>query len=302
MYRMIVMDTKCKFPGCSRDDAFNKGCRCKRCIQTYVNNSTSNSIINKEKEIDTEEILKIKYKCKYPSRFHSFPKTICNCTECVKARNELYSINRKKLYPFCFFPNNKALKSYKKGCRCKRCISANKQKNHLNNNQDPVFKQLQQNKIDKERVELGSIYCNYDSNNPHKITKKTIQLDYEYNGFGKFRKKNKPLQERIYPRSGRQRGLEIPTSLEKRTLDYAIKTRLTARKRASELKLLPSLSLQEQYEELEIYKKCYMLSESTNIPHEVDHIIPLSKGGLHHPSNLQVLTAEENRKKSNKII
>ena len=138
------------------------------------------------------------------------------------------------------------------------------------------------------------------SNNPPKIIKKTIQLDYEYNDFSKFRK-NKPLQKKINSASGRRRGLEIPTSLEKRTLDYAIKTRLTARKRAAELKLLPSLSLQEQYEELEIYKKCYMLSESTNIPHEVDHIIPLSKGGLHHPSNLQVLTAEENRKKSNKI-
>lgn len=265
MYRMIVMDTKCKFPGCSRDDAFNKGCKCKRCIQT------------------TEEILKIKYKCKYPERGHSFPKTTCNCTECVKARNESYSINRKKLYPFCFFPNNKGLKSYKKGCRCERCISAYNVKNPSKNNLDyNLFLNLKR------------------SNNPPKIIKKTIQLDYEYNDFSKFRK-NKPLQKKINSASGRPRGLEIPTSLEKRTLDYAIKTRLTARKRASELKLLPSLSLQEQYEELEVYKKCYMLSESTNIPHEVDHIIPLSKGGLHHPSNLQVLTAEENRKKSNKI-
>lgn len=36
--------------------------------------------------------------------------------------------------------------------------------------------------------------------------------------------------------------------------------------------------------------------------YEVDHIIPISKGGLHHQDNLQYLTAEENRKKSNKII
>jgi 5-methylcytosine-specific restriction endonuclease McrA len=36
--------------------------------------------------------------------------------------------------------------------------------------------------------------------------------------------------------------------------------------------------------------------------YEVDHIIPISKGGLHTLENLQYLTAIENRKKSNKIL
>lgn len=36
--------------------------------------------------------------------------------------------------------------------------------------------------------------------------------------------------------------------------------------------------------------------------YEVDHIIPISKGGLHSLENLQYLTKSENRKKSNKII
>lgn len=36
--------------------------------------------------------------------------------------------------------------------------------------------------------------------------------------------------------------------------------------------------------------------------HEVDHIIPISKGGSHSLDNLQYLTKEENRKKSNKIL
>ena len=36
--------------------------------------------------------------------------------------------------------------------------------------------------------------------------------------------------------------------------------------------------------------------------YEVDHIIPISKGGLHCIENLQYLTISENRKKSNKIL
>lgn len=48
-----------------------------------------------------------------------------------------------------------------------------------------------------------------------------------------------------------------------------------------------------------IIKKIY---ENCPDGHEVDHIIPLSKGGLHHEDNLQYLTIEENRKKGNKII
>jgi 5-methylcytosine-specific restriction endonuclease McrA len=35
--------------------------------------------------------------------------------------------------------------------------------------------------------------------------------------------------------------------------------------------------------------------------YEVDHIIPISKGGLHSIENLQYLTVSENRKKSNKL-
>jgi 5-methylcytosine-specific restriction endonuclease McrA len=36
--------------------------------------------------------------------------------------------------------------------------------------------------------------------------------------------------------------------------------------------------------------------------YEVDHIIPISKGGEHTISNLQYLTITENRKKSNKLL
>jgi len=43
----------------------------------------------------------------------------------------------------------------------------------------------------------------------------------------------------------------------------------------------------------QFYKNC-------PLGYEVDHKIPISKGGLHSLENLQYLTISENRKKSNK--
>ena len=50
-----------------------------------------------------------------------------------------------------------------------------------------------------------------------------------------------------------------------------------------------------------IYAECKRISEETGIPHEVDHIIPISKGGNHHQNNLQILTLEENRRKGARV-
>ncbi len=35
--------------------------------------------------------------------------------------------------------------------------------------------------------------------------------------------------------------------------------------------------------------------------YQIDHIIPISKGGLHHQDNLQYLTEKQNKQKSNKL-
>jgi len=73
-----------------------------------------------------------------------------------------------------------------------------------------------------------------------------------------------------------------------------------AKRRASIRNQTPDLTEEQVKEILTIYEECSRMSVETGIPHEVDHIIPICKGGLHHPDNLQILTMKENRKKGGK--
>jgi 5-methylcytosine-specific restriction endonuclease McrA len=53
-----------------------------------------------------------------------------------------------------------------------------------------------------------------------------------------------------------------------------------------------------------VYKEAARLTGATGIRHEVDHIIPLRHPricGLHIPANLQILTSDQNKRKSNQF-
>jgi hypothetical protein len=77
------------------------------------------------------------------------------------------------------------------------------------------------------------------------------------------------------------------------------------RRRASERRAQPGWLTREHRSEMEaVYAEARRLTESTGVTHHVDHIVPLrgkTVCGLHVPWNLQVLTAKDNIRKSNKL-
>jgi hypothetical protein len=72
---------------------------------------------------------------------------------------------------------------------------------------------------------------------------------------------------------------------------------LNAKHRASKRNQTPELTEVEKKKVILYYRISKYLGEDWH----VDHIQPISKGGLHHPDNLQVIPATENLKKNNKI-
>ncbi len=63
----------------------------------------------------------------------------------------------------------------------------------------------------------------------------------------------------------------------------------------------PELSYEEKKAVENIYWLAKDLKTITGEDYHVDHIHPLSKGGLHHPDNLQILPSDLNLKKGNKV-
>lgn len=77
-------------------------------------------------------------------------------------------------------------------------------------------------------------------------------------------------------------------------------------RRANKLQATPVWLTKEQLKEIRmIYRQCIELNKAKKNEYHVDHCIPLKSElvcGLHVPWNLQILTREENCKKSNKLI
>jgi len=66
-----------------------------------------------------------------------------------------------------------------------------------------------------------------------------------------------------------------------------------ARKRLTAVLLTPA----EKFIIEMVYEQARMMTELTGTEYQVDHKMPLARGGAHHPLNLQILTARQNQSK-----
>jgi hypothetical protein len=79
-----------------------------------------------------------------------------------------------------------------------------------------------------------------------------------------------------------------------------ITTKGNSKRRAAEKNNTPDLTHNQKLIIETIYLQRIRLEKRFGIQFHVDHVIPISKGGLHIPSNLQVLPAKLNLKKNSK--
>ncbi len=93
------------------------------------------------------------------------------------------------------------------------------------------------------------------------------------------------------------------TAVRKWTINNRDKRRaIDATRRATKINATPDWLTKEDKENIKsFYTEAKRLTELTGIIYEVDHIIPLSRGGLHEPYNLRVITLKQNRQKGNKL-
>lgn len=114
--------------------------------------------------------------------------------------------------------------------------------------------------------------------------------------------------------ANRQKKKELTSSWRIKNKDRFDKTQKAWRKSNSHIisfhsakrrKLVESsfVMLHKNQEEIikTIYKTSSRIGKCIGIPHDVDHRIPLSRGGFHVHTNLQILPATINRRKYNKM-
>jgi len=151
--------------------------------------------------------------------------------------------------------------------------------------------------VERNKMAVAAKNKRWWQNNSHKI------IEY------KAKETEEQAQER---RRKRREHARLPHNVERQRLrrlerwqndpEFRIRRKIECQLRRSRIRQATLDGVDKSAIE-RFYREAILLSEKTNIPHDVDHIIPLKHDkvcGLHVPWNMQILTKSENIRKHNK--
>ena len=155
---------------------------------------------------------------------------------------------------------------------------------------------------EKNREKKKQYDKQYREANKEKVAEKKKKYNKQYNE--KNREKLSEYQ-RQYREANKEKVAEKKKKYNKQynEANPGKRSAHTAKRRAARIQRTPKWLTKEDHKIIEgFYIEARRLTKETGILHHVDHIVPLqgkNVSGLHVPSNLQIITAEENLKKSN---
>jgi len=201
----------------------------------------------------------------------------------------------------CIYPQFAAIPGFKKGCCCLRCVEG-KRKYYREYRKkwrlSASGKAKEKASQDKYRFSQKGkdTRKRYSTSEQGKKCHKKSKMKFRVNNPLRYKEQQKKKYTKYHTTERFREALKRYYRSEKGRASH----NSNFAKRKQRMKC--NLTKEERQAIRLIYEECQRISKETGIPHHVDHIIPLALGGLHHPSNLQILTAKENMKKGCKLI
>lgn len=191
--------------------------------------------------------------------------------------------------------------------RCKKCVSESARRQYIRQREKRLAKQKEyrENNPEKVKASLARWYMN------HKEEVRIQGVEWRNKNAEKHRSRLRHYRAKNLSRLNAYLARWMELNRDRFNAKCGEWKRNNAGKvreynAAREAKIRQATPVWADREEIRaIYEKAARLQDETGLPHEVDHIIPLINPyvcGLHVPANLQILTASENRRKSNKLI
>ena len=163
----------------------------------------------------------------------------------------------------------------------------------------------------KKKRETEAEHMRAKSNAWKKANRRRInnyQRDYYLNNIEKYktyksewRRKNKDkiLEKKAeWRRKNKDKVREESRNYKKRN-PHKVNARNKER-HCKKLNLTPPLTTYDKERIEALYKEAKQLEKKTGAPYHVDHVWPISKGGVHHWCNLEVIPAARNLSKSDR--